>query len=48
MLCSLDESVADYVVALWRLAELCAFGNMLDEMLQNCVVYSIKNSAIQK
>ena len=32
-LCTLDESVADYVAALCRLAEHCAFGDMLDEML---------------
>ena len=47
-LCSLDESVADYVAALQRLAEHCAFGDMLDEMLWDLIVCSINNSAIQK
>ena len=43
-----DESIADYVAALRRLAEHCAFGNMLDEMLRDRVVCGINNSAIQK
>ena len=44
-LCVLDESVADYVAALW-LAEHCAFGEMLDEMLRDRVVCVINNSTI--
>ena len=43
-----DESIADYVAALQRLAEHCAFGDMLDEMLRDRVVCGINNSAIQK
>ena len=46
--CSLDESVADYVAALRRLAEHCGFNNMLEEMLRDRVVCGINNSAIQK
>ena len=45
---SLDESVADYVAALQRLAEHCTFSDMLDEMLHDCVVCGINNFAIQK
>ena len=45
---SLDESVADYVAALRRLAEHCALGNMLDEMLRDRLVCGINNSAVQK
>ena len=45
---ALDESVADYVAALWRLAEHCAFGNMLDEMLRDRVICGINKSVIQK
>ena len=40
---SLDESVADYVAALRRLAEHCALGNMLDEMLRDRLVCGINN-----
>ena len=47
-LCTLDESVADYVAALRRLAANCAFGDMLDEMLQDRVVCGMNNSTIQK
>ena len=45
---SLDESVADYVAALRRLAEHCGFNDMLEEMLRDRVVCGINNSAIQK
>ena len=45
---SLDESVAEYVAALQRLAEHCGFNDMLEEMSQGRVVCGINNSAIQK
>ena len=45
---SLDESVADYVAGLRRLAEHCGFNGMLEEMLRDRVVCGINNSAIQK
>ena len=45
---SLDESVADFVAALRRLAERCSFGDMLEEMLRDRFVCGINNSGIQK
>ena len=43
-----DESVADYVAALRRLAERCAYGEMLEEMLRDRLVCGINNAAIQR
>ena len=45
---ALDETVADYVAALRRLAEHCEFNDMLQEMLRDRFVCGINNSAIQK
>ena len=45
-ICSVDESIADYVAALWKFAGHCAFNNMLHEMLQDQFVCNINNSAI--
>ena len=44
----MSQLLTMYVAALCRLAEHCAFGDMLNEMLRDRVVCSIKNSAIQK
>ena len=43
-----DESVADYVAGLRRLAERCAYGEMLEEMLRDRFVCGINNAAIQR
>ena len=45
---SLDETVADFVAALRRLAEHCQFNDMLQEMLRDRFVCGINNSVIQK
>ena len=43
-----DESVADYVAELQRLAEHCAYSEMLEEMLRDRLVCDINNGAIQR
>ena len=45
---SSNESIADYVAALRRLAEHCSFGDMLEEMLRDRLVCGINNGTIQK
>ena len=45
---SLDESVADYMAALQRLDECCAYGKILEEMLFDRLVCGINNAAIQR
>ena len=42
-----DESVTDYVAAIRRLAELCAYGEILEEMLHDRLVCDINNAVIQ-
>ena len=43
-----DKSVGDYVAALRRLTEHCAYGEMLEEMLHDRLVCGINNAAIQR
>ncbi|XP_049269116.1 uncharacterized protein LOC125757580 [Rhipicephalus sanguineus] len=46
-----DESVADYVTALWKLTEDCGFGDKqlpLDVMMRDRFVCGIKNEAVQQ
>ena len=43
----LGESVADYVAALCALSENCEFGDTLDDMLRDRLVWGIDDSKIQ-
>jgi len=42
------ESVAEYVVELWRLATHCQFGEYLNKALRDRLVCGIRNTGIQK
>ena len=42
------ETVADYVAELRRLAEFCNYGNTLDKMLRDRLVWGVRNAGIQK
>ena len=43
--CLPSESVAEYLAALWKLAEFCSYGESLDEMLHDCLVCEIASEA---
>ena len=43
-----SETVAEYAVALHKLAEHCNFGDTLNEMLHNRLVCGIANATVQK
>ena len=43
-----EESIADFVAALRKLAQLCEFGDTLEQMLRDRIVCGIKDSRVQR
>ena len=42
------ESVADYVADLRKLAEFCNYGDTLNKMLRDRLIWGVKDTSIQK
>ena len=41
------ETIATYVAELFKISEHCSFGDNLDDMLRDFIVYGINNTALQ-
>ena len=46
--CHQGELIAMFMSELWKISEFCNYRDKLDEMLWDCLVYGINNSAMQR
>ena len=43
-----DESIEQFITNLYQLAEHCEYGNLKDEMIRDCTLVGIQDSALSE